>query len=266
MRRRALKKFSGADAEKRLNGALPYKKGWNVIKHLCDLGSPAQAISETIVASLSGESCSLEGETDAECLAAIKEALSNPGKQCDGVVIIIDELGKALDYQAASGGDLHFFQSLADAVQSNSNVVVIGLLHQSFAAYARKRDSSTQNEWGKVQGRYKDFRFNPSADESLYLVGESFQVEETIMNSLVDHERQSVEVVVETFGGSAAAFERVLPLDPVVASLLGPISRRSFSQNERSLFSFIATHERYGFRDYLQHKKKAICLSLPFTG
>ena len=158
VRRRALKKFSGADAEKRLNGALPYKKGWNVIKHLCDLGSPAH--------NLRNYSCVtfrrvllVRGGNRRRMSSGDQEALSNPGKQCDGVVVIIDELGKALDYQAASGGDLHFFQSLADAVQSNSNVVVIGLLHQSFAAYARKRDSSTQNEWGKVQGG-KDFRFN----------------------------------------------------------------------------------------------------------
>ena len=223
-----------------------------------DLGSPSCNLRNYSCVTFS-ESFSLE-ETDAECLAAIKEALSNPGKQCDGVVIIIDELGKALDYQAASGGDLHFFQSLADAVQSNSNVVVIGLLHQSFAAYARKRDSSTQNEWGKVQGRYKDFRFNPSADESLYLVGESFQVEETIMNSLVDHERQSVEVVVETFGVARRRLSWCCT-DPVVASLLRPIFG-AVSLRMSAACSVSATHERYGFRDYLQQQEKGSAFTL----
>ena len=102
-----------------------------------------------MVASLSGESCSLE-ETDAECLAAIKEAL-NPGKQCDGVVIIIDELGKALDYQPQVVAICISFNRLQMRF-SNSNVVVIGLLHQSFAAYAKA--FIDQNEWEKSRGNF----------------------------------------------------------------------------------------------------------------
>ena len=257
-RQSALKKLDVEQvAADRLSLAFPYKKGWRVVKHLCDLGSPAPAIAETLVNALAGKPKKLEGASDAECLIAIKDALTQRAAACDGVVLIIDELGKALDYQSASGGDLHFFQSLADVAQSVSNVVVIGLLHQSFAAYARKRDSSTQKEWGKVQGRYKDFGFNPSADESLHLIGESFSVEDKLKAELLVRERDSLEIVVENFGGHVDALARVLPLDPVAASLLGPLSKRSFSQNERSLFSFIATHERHGFRDYLRVQEEA---------
>lgn len=253
-----LKLDSEQSAGELLNLAFPYKCGWRVVKHLCDLSSPAPAIAETVVSALVGKSKSFQNASDAECLKGIKEAMRQRETRCDGVVLIIDELGKALDYQASKGGDLHFFQSLADAVQSATDVVVIGLLHQSFAAYARKRDSSTQDEWGKVQGRYKDFGFNPSADESLHLIGESFSVDDGLKAKLLEREQDSLDVVVENFGGHVDSLSRVLPLDPVVASLLGPLSKRSFSQNERSLFSFIATHERYGFRDYLQAKEDSV--------
>ena len=103
----------------------------------------------------------------------------------------------------------------------------------------------------------KDFGFNPSADESLHLIGESFSVEDKLKAELLVRERDSLEIVVENFGGHVDALARVLPLDPVAASLLGPLSKRSFSQNERSLFSFIATHERHGFRDYLRVQEEA---------
>ena len=38
------------------------------------------------------------------------------------------------------------------------------------------------------------------------------------------------------------ALESTLPLDPLVSLLLGPISRRRFSQNERSLFGSYVIH------------------------
>ena len=43
------------------------------------------------------------------------------------------------------------------------------------------------------------------------------------------------------------------PLHPVVACLLGPISRRRFGQNQRSLFGFLNSAELYGFQDFLKH-------------
>ena len=36
--------------------------------------------------------------------------------------------------------------------------------------------------------------------------------------------------------------------------MLGPVSRRRFSQNERSLFGFLASHEKHGFREFLEQE------------
>jgi hypothetical protein len=36
-----------------------------------------------------------------------------------------------------------------------------------------------------------------------------------------------------------------------MAALLGPISKRQFGQNERSVFGFLASVEPHGFRHYL---------------
>src|SRR5690625_7800697 len=41
------------------------------------------------------------------------------------------------------------------------------------------------------------------------------------------------------------------PLHPVVACLLGPISRRRFGQNQRSIFGFLNSAEPHGYQDYL---------------
>ncbi len=45
------------------------------------------------------------------------------------------------------------------------------------------------------------------------------------------------------------------PLHPTVAALLGPISRRRFGQNQRSIFSFYNCAEPCGFKDFLSLTK-----------
>ena len=45
--------------------------------------------------------------------------------------------------------------------------------------------------------------------------------------------------------------EACWPLHPVVACLLGPISRRRFGQNQRSIFGFLNSSEPHGFQDFL---------------
>ena len=42
------------------------------------------------------------------------------------------------------------------------------------------------------------------------------------------------------------------PLHPIVATLLGPLSRRRFGQNQRSVFGFLNSAEPFGFQEYLK--------------
>src|SRR4029079_2127862 len=50
----------------------------------------------------------------------------------------------------------------------------------------------------------------------------------------------------------AITLEACWPLHPVVACLLGPMSRRRFGQNQRSLFGFLNSSEPHGFTDFLK--------------
>ena len=54
-------------------------------------------------------------------------------------------------------------------------------------------------------------------------------------------------------GPLAAILEACWPLHPIVACLLGPISRRRFGQNQRSIFGFLNSSEPHGFQDFLNH-------------
>lgn len=233
-------------------------KGWQVIKHVCGLEAPGPSILASLYRSLSTsfDEAELKKLDDDECLAKIKKLLSKKQNEFDGVLLYLDEMGKALDFQSRNNKDLHFFQTLADiAQQAKSRVLLVGFLHQSFSDYAKNKDAKAQKEWAKVQGRYRDLGFNPSIDESLVLVGDSISKSESIIRQLSDKYKSLIDCVIEQFSHKntkAPALHLTLPIDPIASLLLGPISRRRFSQNERSLFGFLASHEKLGFREFLQ--------------
>ncbi|WFO20875.1 hypothetical protein ATS73_019305 [Pseudoalteromonas sp. H100] len=233
------------------------KNGWQTVKHVCGLEAPANSILVSLLNAFDEDfdKTEIADFDDDKCLAEIKKILQKPSKNEDGVLILLDEMGKALDYQSRENKDLHLFQSLADIVQQAKRpVLLMGFLHQAFSDYAKNKDVKTQKEWSKVQGRYRDLSFNPSIDESLTLVGDSIyrapKVEDAIESKYAD--------LISTVSGAFTnqnknkhALSKTLPLDPIVSLLLGPVSRRRFSQNERSLFGFLASHEKYGFREFL---------------
>jgi energy-coupling factor transporter ATP-binding protein EcfA2 len=232
--------------------------GWKTIKHVCGLEAPANSI---LISLLKAFNIKFNAEDilaldDDKCLAKIKSILQKQNDNEDGVLILLDEMGKALDYQSRANKDLHLFQSLADIVQQVKRpVLLVGFLHQAFSDYAKNKDVKTQQEWSKVQGRYRDLSFNPSIDESLVLVGDSIFRAPKVVKAIESKYEKLVEVVSSAFANqnkNVDALSNTLPLDPIVSLLLGPVSRRRFSQNERSLFGFLASHEKYGFREFLE--------------
>ncbi|RJF99421.1 ATP-binding protein [Noviherbaspirillum saxi] len=174
-----------------------------------------------------------------------------------GVLLIVDELGKFLEYAAQTGEDIGFYQELAEAAsRCKGNLVVIGILHQSFEQYASRLGQATQQEWAKVQGRYVDIPLVAGSDEMVSLIGRALQVN-------LDHQRTSSKVaervakVIRKRRPSAASdikdlLDACWPLHPVTAAMLGPASKKRFGQNERSVFSFLASAEPLGFTEVIR--------------
>ena len=234
------------------------KKGWKTVKHVCAMEPPVHALLYSIstVLNVKVSRDEVSSFTEQQCLDKIKDLLNSKWVKQDGVLILLDEMGKALDYCANEGKDLYIFQQLADIVQSSKNsVLLIGFLHQPFSEYAKQKDSKLQQDWAKVQGRYRDLGYNPSVDESLHLLGDAIsKTSQQVKKKIETNHKALVSVVNRAFKSktrNVADLLKPLPLDPLVSLLLGPISRRRFSQNERSLFGFLASHEKYGFREYL---------------
>ena len=185
--------------------------------------------------------------------AVVKEAQSNPD---GGVCIVIDELGKYLE--GGNSDNCYFLQELAEAVnRAKAPILVLGILHQAFDAYANKLSKAERDEWAKVQGRYVDIPLLSAADEVLRLLDKSICESKgfvapdfsVAVANVVDELGKSRRVDRESFFSTLTG---VYPLNPVSACLLGTITRQSFLQNTRSVFNFLTSQEPFGFNAFLQ--------------
>lgn len=193
--------------------------------------------------------------TGPEIIEALAELVSSD-KEHEGVLLIIDELGKLLEHAAAHDEDIGFYQEVAEAASRvKGKLVVVGILHQAFEQYASRLGSAIQQEWAKVQGRYVDIPIVASSDETLLLIGKALATSAVHEFSRADS-HVIASAVKRRKPSSADNLEQLLddtwPLHPVTALLLGPISRKKFSQNERSIFSFLASAEPLSLLEHLK--------------
>jgi len=233
--------------------AFSVKNGWNILSLVGNRGSVVSDLYAALNKSLGRKKSKKISPSE-----LIDELLHLASQQADdGVIILIDEMGKYLEAAALDiGDDVFFFQELAEAAaRTEGRLVIIGILHQSFSQYAMRLGVNTRDDWSKVQGRYVDLPFIAASDEIVELLSKAIQAEERpawvsdaaiTITDIVRHKRTNI---TEEF---FASLEKCWPLHPVMATLLGPISKRQFGQNERSIFGFISSVEPSGFFHYLK--------------
>ena len=175
-----------------------------------------------------------------------------------GLLLVIDELGKFLEYAAQSPaqGDVFVLQTLAEfATRSTQTpLFLLTILHQAFEQYAHRLAKSQREEWAKVQGRFEDIAFVEPAEQILRLIASAIQDESarereglSVSIDSIESDLKPIQLNDDEFSG---LLRDCLPLHPTVALIIGPIFRR-FAQNERSLFAFLSSSEPYGLQDFL---------------
>lgn len=234
--------------------AFPVSKGWTVVavsgRRSGVVAELAKALNKAVHSELVDPR-----KVDGQGLisALVKEAESKPQ---DGVLLIIDEMGKFLEASALDGDDVHFFQDLAErAARCSAPLVIVGILHQAFRQYAARLSSDARDDWAKVQGRFIDIPLVASSDEVVELVGKAVEIK--LPHEWTARAAEDVAASIRgrkpTIGTSfGASLDACWPLHPVMAALLGPISKRQFGQNERSTFGFLLSLEPYGFTSFLE--------------
>jgi hypothetical protein len=243
----------GFDDRSVVNRAFESKgDGWLVLPVVGKRGSVIQEISAAL-ARAQGLPVPIRKKTP-DVIGQLVAAADN---NTHGVLVVIDELGKFLEASAQDGDDIYFFQELAEAAsRCAGKLVIVGILHQAFEAYAHRLGRQAREDWAKVQGRFVDIPLVAATDEVIELVGRAIAVTDgpDITEAARFAERVAAAIRSRRPGtppGLAASLKACWPLHPVTAALLGPISKRRFGQNERSTFGFLASREPVGFVEFL---------------
>ena len=179
-----------------------------------------------------------------------------------GLLLMVDEAGKALEYaaQQPTRGDVYLLQALAEVAARTSGVpfVILTVLHQSFQHYAHQLGPSDRNEWSKVQGRFGELAFREGGDQMIRLTAAAIRrtTERSMPESWTRIVSAAAAWVSEGTGWDrtklADDLDACWPLHPISAALLGPLFRSGSAQNERSLFAFLSAGEPLSFRDFLR--------------
>lgn len=237
-----------------LESAMPRgDRGWLVVPIVGRRASPVALLSEAMT-SYGVANRAPSGGWDERSIVTDLVEYATSGKR-DGVVLFIDEMGKLLEAAALDGSDIYLLQELAEAAsRSEGRLVVVGVLHQAFEEYAHRLSHDVRDEWAKIQGRFVDLVVDTAGEEQVELIGRAIETEHSPAKP--SNAAHIVAGMIRHTGNDgvrrlAEMLENCWPLHPVVASLLGPVSRRRFGQNQRSLFGFLNSAEPHAFQDFL---------------
>lgn len=193
-----------------------------------------------------------DSRTFIDWVGRLLAVLTQPALGYRGMILLLDEMGKPLEYAAAHPGasDIYLLQELAEFANRSKQVpfLFMGILHQSFERYAGNLDNNTQREWAKVQGRFEDIAFQEPPDQQIRLLANAIQrlnheALAAVASLMTDYARSAIA------GGWLPPFMRpeeftepsvrAYPFHPATLVALPYVFRR-LAQNERSLFAYLA--------------------------
>lgn len=199
-------------------------------------------------------------------------------RRAQGVLLVIDELGKFLEYGARDpeNGDIYVLQQLAEATArfNPPRFLLVTILHQSFDRYAADLRPSVREEWAKVQGRFDDIAFQEPPEQLFSLISSAIRHDRHRLTAQLRERakgqaERAIALKLLPRGMSEAEFieaaENCAPLHPLTVLALVRLCRK-FGQNQRSLFSFLTSREPHGFANLLQQDVgdgSEVCYTLP---
>jgi len=249
-------KIFGRNLTNTMRKALPIgSKGWHVLPIVGRRDNPVCVFGEALKESGYVSRRPRGGWTEEHVINSLMDIATSKPKTHGGLILFVDEMGKFLEAASQDGSDVYLFQQLAEAAsRSNGRFLLIGILHQAFDEYAHRLSHELRDEWAKIQGRFVDLPVNSIGEEQIDLISRAIECSQAQPRSK-DQSKIVATIAkkdrTQEANRLAVMLKNCWPLHPVVACLLGPISRRRFGQNQRSIFGFLNSAEPHGFQDFL---------------
>ena len=221
----------------------------------------------TELAVLLGRKLSVEGRSQS-ILDELKKYYNQLKAQNKFLLIVIDEFGKVLEHAAKNNPEqeVYFLQKLAEFVNAASrDILLLTTLHQNFGAYAKDLTESQKNEWTKVKGRFKEIAFVEPIEQIIYLASKELPHTGRIKSQDFDPSLHQLatetKFVSDTFSEATAL--QLYPLDTFSSYVITAAIER-YGQNERSLFSFLASRGENSLAAFRPKKNLTYNLSMVY--
>ncbi len=171
------------------------------------------------------------------------------------LLLVIDEFGKTLEAASDGHEDSYLLQQLAEAGQgSGLPIFLLTLQHLSFEEYFAGSAAPARREWAKVQGRFEDISFVESAGQLRVLIGSAFEGRDAAIKRRISRWAASHAEAMRSVGIGEVADPEVVascyPLHPLTAMVLPELCGR-YGQHERTLFTFLTSHESASATSFL---------------
>jgi hypothetical protein len=197
-----------------------------------------------------------------EIIALISEASAKVRRKgYSGAILILDELGKNLEYAAShpDQDDIFLLQRLAEEASRSGPTpfVVVGILHQAVTAYSGGLHMAGRREWTKIAGRFEEIVYAHHLEQVAALLAATLKVQtERLPQHLQEDLKSAMRAAISQglYGASAAdslidLAPKLFPLHPALIPALVKVMRR-FGQNERSLFGFVSSAEPKALQEH----------------
>lgn len=191
-------------------------------------------------------------------------------KHCgiDGIYVVYDEFSKYLEtsLDRATFEDTKLLQDFAEACNRSINDKQLHLLLISHKSLSNYIDSNLPKEkvdgWRGVSGRFREIEMVDDANQYYELLSNAIVKDETLWREWLAERNGTNKLKLAQMraryarqgvfdeGASVMVAEGCYPLHPLTTYLLARMSEK-VAQNERTLFTFICSHEENSLSDAL---------------
>lgn len=182
-----------------------------------------------------------------------------------GVLLLIDEMGRFLEYAALNRREIDpsFFQQLAERAggAQGQGLAVVGFLHHRFSDYAAGLGQWVEAEWTRSAERYEDVLFHDSTEQTAFLLAHAIRHDPPVVAEIAMEARRAYKEAVTrgVFATEVAEMSKaaltLFPLHPAAVAAISNIAGR-FGQNERSVFGFLQSLEPSGFQRFIHSSSR----------
>lgn len=216
------------------------------------------------ISRLIAQAKAVQAHPDAQAVVDLLEEVRDlAADEGAGVLLVVDELGKLLEYAAGEPDreDVYLLQRLAQTAARSGDrpFLLVGLLHQGFQAYAERLPAVVRHEWDKVAGRFEEVVLDQPMAHTAALVSGALGVRTEALDREIRDAARTTADATATMGWMSGATSAALNLEtaqlyPLHPTLLPPLVRffSRFGQHERSLFGFLLSSEPFGLQDFAE--------------